>query len=347
MTRNGIAIDRVAWSVFLWNDPNDPDDPQVVSINILGQTFDPITPPPDMSLWKFRLLTNPGSTGIYVLTGGRACGGSKGADRTSWERGPTINVQLIRCGLGDSPPQTPYGFHVEAMHDKDKRKQEFVIARIDTILQGWHQDDRTVNYGFNFSIKNSRPAGVHESNYNEVVLEISAAIAAQILNGDLNLSRDVFESTDGSGNDVTVRAFWEDATTTCTALTALGCFTQQGNYPHLSHGDLMIRYPPNPTLTSKGAPTEWTDNEVRATSYKEDPDRYFFLPAIIAHEFGHALGVYHLPSRHLMGGYSQGNAWNNTPDTERHRRLPGNPTRPRTLIGEGDRECGTSRPPWH
>ena len=87
-----------------------------------------------MSLWKFRFLTNPGSTGIYVLTVGRACGGSKGADRTSWERGPTINVQLIRCGLGDSPPQTPYGFHVEAMHDKDKRKQEFVIARIDTIL---------------------------------------------------------------------------------------------------------------------------------------------------------------------------------------------------------------------
>ena len=96
-------------------------------------------------------------------------------------------------------------------------------------------------------------------------------------------------------------------------MTTLGCFIQSGNYPHLGHGELFIRYPPSAIPTRvNGLTKEWTDSEILATSAPE-PDQYYFLPALIAHEFGHALGVWHLPGGHLVGYYLQGNAWNNTP----------------------------------
>ena len=266
---------------------------------------DPNDTTTNLSEWQFRVHLIPVATGFRAIQGygkqSRDCSNrSPRSTYTDWTLTPVTELRLIRCGMGTQGG----AFKVYARYRNDPNPiREFLIDQSWNIPRAWHQEDGQVAYTIEIDSpsQGSRPNTVPAGHYNA---DMKNMIRASIGTAASYLNRNVKAGTfDDSGDDVTVKTFWR-TNSPCGHEEDIACFESfSGTYPHLDPATIWIRLPPGtPEITTAGAVTKWT-NDPKKINHFSDPDEYFYLPWVMAHEFGHSLGALHLPEGNLMGPY--------------------------------------------
>ena len=281
---------------------------------------DPHLPNFDLSEWQFSLQTVPNSTGFYVVSSRQYfCDPNNiGKDHSEWTDHAVSAVLIIRCDVGDT---NNTGFQVRARF-RDDHSRNFLIAITGRIEQGWHRDSGELVYDFDLAApKGNRPTNVPVSYYSSDLrdrIEESVREGTTILNS--YLGRVI--GTTGTSN-VTIKTFW-GGSGECVSdgVENMGCYQidndATGSYPHLrEHEDIWFRPPPG-RISVYGHLTFWS-NDARDFDSPITKDRYYYLPRVVAHEFGHAFGAFHPHSGsrvfddRLMGTYESGDEWEDTP----------------------------------
>ncbi len=258
--------------------------------------------------YEFRFESNPSHTGYYIIRNhDEDCGlANQGDEATSWSTNTGPVVRLIRCGLGESGNT---GFHVLAR--RLGTVNGTVIHQTGEITQALHRDGQTTFYQ-----DLDYPEGA-KTNYASLGHYKPTVIARAVAEGKNGVDRAVIglsplrEVTTDDAH-VTIKAFWRDGGTprTC-SVDAVACYYMTNTYPHLNDDNLWITVPPvafDPVTFPMES--EWTDSSAVSTDPMTN-GRYFFLPNILAHEFGHALGLKHLSrvEAHIMSEYTKMYEW--------------------------------------
>ena len=249
--------------------------------------------------YEFRLKVNPGDTGFYAVHNNSLhCSPTRPGDAvTDWYQTDVFYPQLIRCGVG---LVTNSGFEVEAQR-RGTTGRGFRIQQTRNVTQAWHQEDGRVTYSVDFSAINegTRPVWVDASYFDsdDSALGVSAvATATKALEGHIG---DVFSENDSS-YEMTIKPAWIFSGV-CGLWTAIACVKPQSNVysgPHMNAQEMWFIYPPRGRLRHKTTGVvyvpEWTDDPKKINN----PDLqgvYHSINAVMAHEFGHTLGLTHLP----------------------------------------------------
>ena len=237
----------------------------------------------DLGDYEFRLLTNASATGLYVATV-HTCN-PLGSTDTGWFglqlTGSTYGEKtftMIRCALGDKSGAV---MEIEARY----KGGAAVTALTPNIQQGWHRDSRRATYYFDIASFTSRGTSV-------TVLGDSVQAASDAWNA----VRPFFSPASGSNADVSILAVSDP--NDCGHPEALACMKLGASvHPHYAIQAMWVVTPPKPT-------NEWTNDPVKAMG----PAALYYLPTVIAHEFGHAVGLGHLRiGDGMMGPYWFGN----------------------------------------
>ena len=300
---DGTRISHTRWSLFDWSDPHHASSTRTVTLEV--GLDDPNDTTTNLSDWQFRVHTIPAATGFRVMRGygnqSRDCT-HMGPDSTytDWTLSTTTELRLIRCGMGTQSG----AFKMYARYRNDPNPiREFLIDQSWNIPRAWHQEDGQVAYTIDVArpSQGSRPNTVPSGHYDSDMKNMIGASVRKAA-GELNLDVKLGTFTE-TGDDVTVKTFWR-TNSPCDHEEEIACFESfKGTYPHLDPSTIWIRLPPGtPEITTAGAVTEWTSDSNRIND-PADRDRYFYLPWVMAHEFGHSLGALHLPYGYLMGPY--------------------------------------------
>ena len=233
--------------------------------------------------YEFRLKTNAATTGLYWATAGHTCvaAGSTVIDwfglNVTGSTG-TADFTMIRCALGDASGAV---MELEARY----KGGAAVTALTPNIQQGWHPDSRRATYYFDIASFTSRGTSA-------TVLGDSVQAASDAWNA----VRPFFSSASGSNADVSILAVSDP--NDCGHPEALACMKLGASvHPHYAIQAMWVVTPPKPT-------NEWTNDPVKAMG----PAALYYLPTVIAHEFGHAVGLGHLRiGDGMMGPYWFGN----------------------------------------
>ena len=248
--------------------------------------------------YEFRLEPNPNKTGFYVAPTIAECyPGAEGAEESDWSTDSRQIIKLVRCRLGDA---NNTGFAVVAR--RTGTRERIVAERADKrpIQQAWHQDGGQALYHRDLYYPDgTKPSYVGLGNYKPNVFNDSIDLAAEVINR-VSFGEAIREASSESSANVTVRAYWTTQNRCRTTRDAYGCFGLGGHYPHIAPETLWIAVPPDESFIWKGKEhvTEWTEDE-SDFSDQLGKRKYFFLPNILAHEFGHSLGLKHLPTLYL------------------------------------------------
>ena len=282
------ALIAQRWHIF---------DPGVIDVKIQLNP-DPAAPSASIANYEFSVNVKSGRTGLYVVRNWNyECEpGNSGDQQSGWFRGNTFRVNVVRCGLGSL---TNDGFEVIAR--LGPTSPEIALTPTGAIKQAWHQEDRRVTYTLVTSppIKGTKPADVFTSNFKAGELADSVTDAVGVLNKAIRQSRGSDAFFPDANGEVTIEAYWDGATG-CSRPSAIACYTIDGSYPHMEARTLYVRYPPYVyDVTSAGSNiyAVWTNDPavMKLTDNLNTEGSALFLPAVLLHEFGHTLGVNHLP----------------------------------------------------
>ena len=239
----------------------------------------------DLGDYEFRLLTNASATGLYVATA-HTCN-PLGPSDTGWFglqlTGSTYGektISIIRCALGDAANAT---IELEA---RRKGSTPITIAT-PGIQQSWHRDARRISHTIAVSSFTAHGA------YRDVV-EQSLPLATALWNAVIPSY--FAPVAQGSVADVSILAVSDP--NDCGDPGALACMKLGTSvHPHYAIQAMWVVTPPKPT-------NEWTNDPAKA----KGPAALYYLPTVIAHEFGHAVGLGHLRiGDGMMGPYWFGN----------------------------------------
>ena len=264
--------------------------------------------------YKFRLETNRSDTGFYVVTrNSQKCGSILGDTHSDWSTLIRFRVELVRCGLGNPRDAR---FRVTALHVPSNTIAE--VSRTHPITQAWHRRGSQTKFVRSTASPSGSvpvdttgdyavprvPADYYKANIINSSIDKAVDVVNRMTHGDG--LKEVFIS---SNANVTVEVYWEGYSGTDCGPNVMACYVWGGYYPHLSEQTLWIRVPPR-GFTKKGEPTAWT-NDANQIVDTEDRERLVFLPNIAAHEFGHTLGLPHLPKRetHIMSEHPGFHQW--------------------------------------
>ena len=257
--------------------------------------------------YKFRLNV-PKNTGLDIVSvSDGACNYSSSyqlrrpSSTSEVSAGSTAGVAsfyLVRCRLGTGSSSVT----VHSELNGKSIKNTFGALRIPIAP---HQQDETVRYRV-CGATPSAPAGVNYLNsislgaaqWNNVRTETGGFRILKLVNQNCASHSHLNDSVPTVGIKPRVSVVhWEpkptvtptaqsilNSETLCTNPAALACVIPRNTNEHLSMQTLYYRHP----LSNNN---EWTDNFNMI-----DPNEYY-LPAVIAHEFGHAAGLGHNPSR--------------------------------------------------
>lgn len=261
--------------------------------------------------WRFRLPNDAKMTDWFMVAG----------PDTSTQR-LVKSFRLARCGLGDAGNS---GFRVEG---SDSSGNEFLIINSGRIEQAWHRSSNSVTYFVQGSRVNNgkyiinggtsldgsgtevpglfpasplspNPALLEHQNYMGAV-----KVWNNLLKGRLSLDPAASKTNAG----IVIRGYWDTHPANgkdSKCGESIACTHGAGTYPVIGNGQPFWveapprwgdsrKYDPNKSDSEnrKNQPKEktWTDDWLK---YTADRDNYQFLPKVLAHEFGHTIGLQH------------------------------------------------------
>ena len=260
--------------------------------------------------YKFKLDLNSRETGFYAYNGNFECDPANlGNEETTYTpgrvpAGSAPSWTIVRCGLG-TPGNDGFGVVAQPIGGG----ADVALGNTGETPLAWHRDDAQVNYLMQLAdIEGARPAGLPASYaYDRAVAEGAVPTAVQRLSN--RMGGRPFSAL--PPYDVKVKAYWagsETNTRGCTIPGSIACVRIDGPYPHLEAVTMWIKYPPAPKNPLSTIWPKWTDVTTPPTSFWAQ-QAFFYLPQVVGHELGHGLGVFHLPSGHMMGPYQVGTVW--------------------------------------
>lgn len=238
-----------------------------------------------------------------------------------------VALKVAQCGKGKVPnSQTPNdGLKVVAKNGSSG--SEYAIKSITNIKQAWHRIGSSVTYfiqgsslnGVDYSIKgvtglnsigtytiglfpSSRPsildptyqpnqALLNHQNYKD-----SADAWNDVITGHLSLDPTASETNAG----IVIKGYWDTHPANGKdpkCWYSIACTHGAGTYPIIGDAQpFWIEDPPrwgDDTKTKRGdqpAAKEWT---TKPKEFADAPDQFQYLPAVLMHELGHAIGLQH------------------------------------------------------
>ena len=275
-------------------------------------TVDWVVPVAEWQADRVYKVTVPAGTGFQIneasATDSRKCTWSSWPDDSTKWVSPGTSFHLVRCKRGTGTANI-------TVQEKPGNKSSPVktVKTIGPIRESWHQPDHEVSYKTAFSpmdgTKPTPPTPTVVPTPNVKMFEEATDDAAKIWSGnDPN-----HKIWDGKINPitfvkiinddplliptpyVTVKAYWNNPKDDKCRADTIGCIFMGDTYPHLKWQTLWIEHPPQ--FSHDPETRAWTDNLEQIDLF---PTKFYYLPQIMMHEFGHALGLLHPPSG-LMG----------------------------------------------
>lgn len=228
---------------------------------------------------------------------------------------------LIRCGIGAGTSA-----RVEVWVKLEERgTPSLLYAKDVTIPQSWHAGDNRIDYyvkGTGSNPSATRVSGVEQGGTegmfpakrppnlspdyapNEELLKLfNYDEAAKVWNIAV-VGATIRRVNSVTNADVLIEGYWEPGEKSDKCGGTIACYMKWGPYPHIgSQTLLLIEDPPRwPRDYEMGSVPmrEWTIN---VSEYRKRPDKYAYLPGVVMHEFGHAIGLWHGGTNSVMVGH--------------------------------------------
>ena len=192
-------------------------------------------------------------------------------------------VRVIRCGVGDV---INLGMELRARPIGVDSSDELTILNTGHIAQAWHRTARAVTYEFDLANDHRRS-------------RMENGTRAAVAGWHYKISKTYF--TPSRNADVTIETYVRGNSGDPECPKTYGCLSyDKQRAPHFDGQEhrLWIYWPPWPS-----GETDWTNELYEA---KNKPGQLYYLPQIIAHELGHAMGIGHLAAaaEGIMSAYN-------------------------------------------
>lgn len=251
--------------------------------------------------YEYRVLA-PYGTGIQVNRSvcNWSANSSNWPDKSSWTYGGNIThgVTLIRCRRGDERTKLT----VQLRNRNDRGNIDY--DSYSTVVRSpWHVPDNGLSYFY-------RGPRVPSDGLPQSVIDGYIAAAdrgAAKWNTALGSGRSFSFSKVArvSDADVVVEGYPSSGTDRCNGAAAVACVPYTAStYPDITlRQTLYFEYPPVSVIPASKDPITGNTTPARTVTYDWENDftisqrnsRLLYLPIYIAHEFGHAAGLWHSP----------------------------------------------------
>ena len=200
------------------------------------------------------------------------------------------HMTLFARRIGSAPGTTGYQFTSQA------------------VTQGWHVGDHVLSY----HVDVESPSGTRPSSYPDDPPHPSLTSRSTLTTTSINSAHLVWQNvgtglrfhSDRPGDaDLTILGYWNQGPKNdpkCRDSVACFSSTDDEDYPHFAKQTIYLEFPPQWGKSSDSL--EWTTSYAEAT---DDATRslVLFMPYVMIHEVGHALGMWHAgTARSVMGG---------------------------------------------
>ena len=180
----------------------------------------------------------------------------------------------------------------------------FTVVSTGRIHQALHPDSIPVKFALDIATIKGRPLFyVPDSYYTDAMrtmFDYQTLVSASKWNDAVYHGSTIFKEVVIGDADVVVKMYWEGGGEGCPS-HEIACVKPWSGQPHLPDQiNLWVRMPPQGVDAKTGKITEWRNKSSDLT----DPrlkNLYHPLPFTLMHEFGHTVGVHHLPNGFVMG----------------------------------------------
>lgn len=241
-------------------------------------------------------LSVPASTGFQINAES-----ALDANKCNWNSPPSANTPwsdsdesfvLVRCKLGTGTANITAWKRPATGAVRTSVK----VLTLGPVEQAWHRADHRVGYLVGSPLVSDAKLAHLPASYTPDEATLKKAINKAVSSWNKAQSYVVFEAISTSP-DTTIRGYWNPGTANDKCGGSIACVTTgTSKYPHLRHQPFWIEYPPQ--FPRDPAYKLWTNDSVMA---KNNHRRYYYLPQVVMHEFGHIVGLGHSPGDDVMG----------------------------------------------
>ena len=277
-----------------------------VEIGTLAVAFDP-------GDYEIQLKINSQDTGLYYSPPGHpsVCHPEKPNTETTWRplrpnRGVLqwrASFALIRCGIGTGNNEDL----TMLVRLKDDKAGPVYSKRVaGKVPQARHRDG---NYELIYSLNYRSVDGVRPPYPVDTPDEAEAKEAADkaahnwetVMDDAISIKH--YSDVEDAVTTVRISPYWKGSPDICSLGNFLGCISIPTDSESHIYGTHRMRVVYPPAKPRDGVTPRWT-NDIDQAQEGDTLGLFYYLPTLMAHEFGHAFGLGHpTSSRHTMGSY--------------------------------------------